>query len=303
MNIAETLQFDGLRGQLRRDEPMGRHVSWRCGGTADRFYVPEDAEDLATFLPQLPSDEPLLFVGLGSNLLMRDGGWRGTVVLTHASSHRPRIDSGLIYADAGVASPKVARFAALHDLEGAEFLAGVPGCVGGALAMNAGCYGGETWDIVERVATIDRKGAIVERGRDQFDIGYRHCAPKPSREEWFAAAWFRLEPGDGETSRGVMKELLARRTATQPLSLPNAGSVFRNPPRDHAARLIEACGMKGFGRGGAMVSEKHANFIVNPGGKASAADIEWLIQHIQRIVYQMQGVVLATEVRIVGEAA
>jgi UDP-N-acetylmuramate dehydrogenase len=301
MNMAETLQFKGLRGQLRRDEPMSRHVSWRCGGTADRFYIPEDAEDLATFLPQLPDDEPLFFVGLGSNLLVRDGGWRGTVVLTHAASHRPRIDAGLIYADAGVASPKVARFAALQDLEGAEFLAGVPGCVGGALAMNAGCYGGETWDIVERVATIDRKGAIVERGRDQFDIGYRHCAPKPAREEWFAAAWFRLESGDGETSRGVMKELLARRTATQPLSLPNAGSVFRNPPKDHAARLIEACGLKGFGRGGARVSEKHANFIVNPKGVARASDIEWLIQHIQRMVYQMKGVVLQTEVRIVGE--
>jgi UDP-N-acetylmuramate dehydrogenase len=303
MNMAETLQFKGLRGELRRDEPMGRHVSWRCGGTADRLYVPEDAEDLATFLPQLPPEEPLLFVGLGSNLLVRDGGWRGTVVLTHAATHRPRIDSGLIYADAGVASPKVARFAALHDLEGAEFLAGVPGCVGGALAMNAGCYGGETWDIVERVATIDRKGEIVERGREQFDIGYRHCAPKPPREEWFAAAWFRLQRGDGETSRGVIKELLARRIATQPLSLPNAGSVFRNPPKDHAARLIESCGLKGFSRGGARVSEKHANFIVNPKGAARASDIEWLIQHIQRMVYQMKGVVLQTEVRIVGELA
>jgi UDP-N-acetylmuramate dehydrogenase len=169
--------------------------------------------------------------------------------------------------------------------------------------MNAGCYGGETWDIVERVATIDRSGVIVERRRDEFDIGYRHCAPKPQRDEWFAAAWFRLERGDGETSRGVMKELLARRIATQPLSLPNAGSVFRNPPRDHAARLIESCGLKGFSRGGARVSEKHANFIVNPKGAARASDIEWLIQHIQRMVYQMKGVVLQTEVRIVGEPA
>jgi UDP-N-acetylmuramate dehydrogenase len=197
----------------------------------------------------------------------------------------------------------VARFAALHDLEGGEFLAGVPGCVGGALAMNAGCYGGETWDIVERVATIDRSGNIVRRTRDEFEIGYRHCAPKPAREEWFAAAWFALQRGDGETSRGVMKELLARRIATQPLSLPNAGSVFRNPPKDHAARIIESCGLKGFSRGGARVSEKHANFIVNPKGAASASDIEWLIQHIQRMVYQMKGVVLQTEVRIVGEAA
>ncbi|HUQ74757.1 MAG TPA: UDP-N-acetylmuramate dehydrogenase [Burkholderiales bacterium] len=300
--MAETAQFQGLRGQLRQGEPMGRHVSWRAGGVADRFYVPADLNDLGEFLHQLPPAEPLLFVGLGSNLLVRDGGYRGTVVMTHAAGHRPRMESGLIYAEAGVASPKVARFAAMHDLEGAEFLAGVPGCVGGALAMNAGCYGGETWDIVERVVTIDRAGKLVLRTKDEFDIGYRHCVPKPAREEWFAAAWFRLEPGDGETSRGVMKELLARRIATQPLSLPNAGSVFRNPPRDHAARLIESCGLKGFARGAAQVSDKHANFIVNPHGAARASDIEWLIHHIQRMVYQMKGVVLQTEVRIVGEA-
>jgi len=303
MNMAETRQFGALRGQLKANEPMSRHVSWRCGGVADRFYVPADLDDLSAFLRQLPPDEPLLFVGLGSNLLVRDGGWRGTVVMTHAAHHRPRMEQGLVYADAGVASPKVARFAALHDLEGAEFLAGVPGCVGGALAMNAGCYGGETWDIVERVATIDRSGKVVQRRRGDFDIGYRHCVPQPPREEWFAAAWFRLQRGDGETSRGVIKELLARRIATQPLSLPNAGSVFRNPPQDHAARLIESCGLKGFGRGGARVSEKHANFIVNPHGAARAADIEWLIQHLQRMVYQMKGVLLQTEVRIVGEAA
>jgi UDP-N-acetylmuramate dehydrogenase len=303
MNMSDTHRLEGLRGELREGEPMARHVTWRAGGLAERLYVPADIEDLAAFLRQLPAEEPLLFVGLGSNLLVRDGGWRGTVVMTHSAKRRPAMDAGLVYAEAGVASPKVARFAALHDLEGAEFLAGVPGCVGGALAMNAGCYGGETWDLVERVLTIDRTGALHSRSKDDFDIAYRQCTPKASGDEWFAAAWFRLEPGDGETSRGVMKELLARRIATQPLSLPNAGSVFRNPPRDHAARLIESCGLKGFERGGARVSEKHANFIVNPGGVARAADIEWLIQHIQRIVYQMKGVVLQTEVRIVGEPA
>jgi UDP-N-acetylmuramate dehydrogenase len=302
MNMAE-LQIQGLRGELRRDEPMGRHVSWRSGGKADRFYLPADLDDLGDFLSQLPPEEPLLFVGLGSNLLVRDGGFRGTVVMMHSAKLRPRMESGLIYAEAGVASPKVARFAAMHDLEGAEFLAGVPGSVGGALAMNAGCYGGETWDIVQRAVTIDRSGRLVLRGKDEFEISYRHCAPKPEREEWFAAAWFGLPRGDGETSRGVIKELLGRRIATQPLSLPNAGSVFRNPPKDHAARIIEACGLKGFARGGARVSEKHANFIVNPKGAASAADIEWLVQHIQRMVYQMKGVVLNTEVRIVGEPA
>jgi UDP-N-acetylmuramate dehydrogenase len=303
MNMADTLQFKALRGQLRRDESMARHVSWRAGGPADRFYIPADLDDLSAFLAQLPEGEPLLFVGLGSNLLVRDGGWRGTVILTHGASRRPSMDDGMVYADAGVASPKVARFAAQHHLEGAEFLAGIPGTIGGALAMNAGCYGGETWDIVERVAMIDRYGKVTTRTREAFDIGYRHCFPTPARKEWFVGAWFQLKPGDGDTSRGIMKELLARRIATQPLSLPNAGSVFRNPPKDHAARLIEACGLKGFARGGARVSEKHANFIVNPEGKGNAADIEWLVKHIQRMVFQMKGVVLSTEVRVVGEPA
>ncbi len=303
MIMSEINRLSGLRGELRHDEPMARHVSWRAGGAADRCYQPADTDDLALFLRGLPPGEPLLFVGLGSNLLVRDGGWRGTVILTHGAKKRPAMDGGLIYAEAGVASPKVARFAALHDLEGAEFLAGVPGCVGGALAMNAGCYGGETWDLVERVQTVDRAGVLRQRPKGDFEIGYRQCTPKAPGEEWFAAAWFRLEPGDGETSRGLIKELLARRIASQPLSLPNAGSVFRNPPREHAARLIESCGLKGFERGGARVSEKHANFIVNPGGAARAADIEWLIQHIQRIVYQMKGIVLQTEVRIIGEPA
>ncbi len=304
MNMAETLRFQKLRGELKRDAPMGRHVSWRAGGRADRCYVPADMGDLAAFLRQLPPEEPLLFVGLGSNLLVRDGGFRGTAILMHAATHRPEVRDGMVYAEAGVASPKVARFAAMHDFEGAEFLAGIPGTVGGALAMNAGCYGGETWDIVARVATLDRRGNIAVRGRSEFDIGYRHCAPKTAAgDEWFVAAWFWLKPGDGAASRAVIKELLARRVATQPLGLPNAGSVFRNPPKLHAAHLIESCGLKGFERGAARVSEKHANFIVNPGGAASAADIEWLIRHVQRMVYQMKGVYLATEVRIVGEEA
>jgi len=195
----------------------------------------------------------------------------------------------------------VARYAALHDLQGAEFLAGVPGTVGGALAMNAGCYGAETWDIVDSVETINRAGQIFVRRKPEFEIGYRHCQPASLREEWFTGATFTLEPGDGEASRAKIKELLARRIASQPLSLPNAGSVFRNPPEDHAARLIEDCGLKGLSRGGARVSEKHANFIVNPEGLALASDIEWLIQDVQRKVLEMKGVKLVPEVQIVGE--
>jgi UDP-N-acetylmuramate dehydrogenase len=307
MNMSETLDFRGLRGTLRLDEPMARYTTWRAGGRAARLYQPADLEDLAGFLRQLPAGEPLVFVGLGSNLLVRDGGLRGTVVLTHAAAKRPELLLGRVYAEAGVASPKVARFAALHDLAGAEFLAGVPGSVGGALAMNAGCYGSETWDIVERAVTIDRGGELRSREKAEFEISYRHCAIRQGgvlgQDDGFVAAYFRLGQGDGEASRAKIKAFLARRVASQPLQLPNAGSVFRNPIADHAARLIEACGLKGLERGGARVSEKHANFIVNPKGAAKAADIEWLIATVRARVLEQTGVDLQPEVRIVGEAA
>lgn len=314
--MSETAPMAGLRGELRLDEPMARHVSWRAGGAAARAYVAADLDDLAVFLRQLPAGEPVAFIGLGSNALVRDGGFRGTVVLTHAATKRPQLiesaapsmtgAAGLVYAEAGVASPKVARFAAQHGLAGAEFLAGIPGSVGGALAMNAGCYGAETWDIVERAQMIDRSGNISERPAGDFAIGYRHCALAGRRigeDEWFCGAYFRLPAGDGEASRARIKDLLAKRIASQPLSLPNAGSVFRNPPGDHAARLIESCGLKGLQRGGASVSEKHANFIVNPHGAARAADIEWLIETVGARVKAATGIELHTEVRIFGDPA
>jgi UDP-N-acetylmuramate dehydrogenase len=149
------------------------------------------------------------------------------------------------------------------------------------------------------VAMIDRRGKVTRRTREEFDIGYRHCVPKPPRKEWFAAAWLKLKPGDGDTSRGIMKELLARRIATQPLSLPNAGSVFRNPPRDHAARLIEACGLKGVRVGGAAISPKHANVIVNLGG-ASAADVLALMVRMRDAVRDRFGITLSPEVELLG---
>ena len=292
MNMAETVHFR---------EPMARHVSWRAGGPADRAFFPSSVDELAAVLRSVPPHEPILFVGLGSNLLVRDGGFRGSAILMHSARKAPRMEGTLVYAEAGVASPKVARFAAAQHLTGAEFLAGIPGTVGGALAMNAGCYGAETWDIVTRVRSIDRAGMIHERHKSEYEIGYRHC--RFPAEEWFIGAFFELRRGDGEASRARIKELLARRMATQPLQLPNAGSVFRNPPGDHAARLIEACGLKGRARGGARVSEKHANFIVNPDGAASAADIEALILEVRATVLERTGVELVPEVRIVGEAA
>jgi UDP-N-acetylmuramate dehydrogenase len=252
-------------------------------------------------------DEPVLFAGLGSNLLVRDGGLRGTVIFTHAVLNRIQLETAanaapLVYAEAGVASPKVSRFAALHALAGAEFFAGIPGTVGGALAMNAGCYGGETWRVAERVTTLNRRGELNTRVPADYAIGYRSVRLGVAAEEWFVSAHFRFAPGDGAAARATVKQLLERRIATQPLGQPNAGSVFRNPPDDHAARLIEACGLKGRREGGAAISDKHANFIVNLGG-ASAADIEALMALAERAVHEKFGIRLEREVRIVGEPA
>jgi len=293
-----------LRGVLRLNEPMAKHVSWRAGGAAARAYAPADHEDLAAFLGTLPEDEPVCFVGLGSNLLVRDGGYRGTVVLMHSSHGEMRMEGNFVYAEASVACPKVARFAATQGLEGAEFLAGIPGTVGGALAMNAGCYGSETWDVVAKALTISRAGNLSERSAEEFETRYRHVGLRGSRlgeEEWFLAAWFRFRHGEENPARARIKELLERRIATQPLALPNAGSVFRNPPGDHAARLIEACGLKGCQIGGARISEKHANFIVNPKRRARAGDIEALIGRARQAVKDRFGIELVPEVRIVGE--
>jgi UDP-N-acetylmuramate dehydrogenase len=296
-----------MRGELRSNEPMARHVTWRAGGPADAAYFPLDLSDLGRFLRALPASEPVHFVGLGSNLLVRDGGLRGTVIFTHRSLRALRLvprgqgDSAEIHAEVGVASPKVARFAALHELAGAEFLAGIPGTVGGALAMNAGCFGGETWGIVAKVTTLDRKGTLRERAREDYEIDYRHVRLRTGGEEWFVSATLRLQRGSGKESRSKIAELLKRRIATQPLADPNAGSVFRNPKGDYAARMIEACGLKGHVIGGAAISDKHANFIVNRGG-ARAADIEALIELAESRVKEKLGIALEREVRIVGDA-
>ncbi len=311
MDMAQAKHLQALRGELRLNEPMAKHVSWRAGGTAARTYAPVDLDDLAAFLPTVPVTEGLYFCGLGSNLLIRDGGLKATVVFTHwALRQITLLNTGErdieFHAGAGIASPKAARFAALHGAQGAEFLAGIPGTIGGALAMNAGCYGGETWDLVSGVTTIDRAGALHQRGRDEFRVGYRSVKRgSGTAEEWFVSATLRVPRGDGEISRNKIKQLLSQRIASQPLQQPNAGSVFRNPVGDYAARLIEACGLKGTRIGGAEISRKHANFIVNVGGPGvtKAADIESLIELAQKTVREKFGIELEREVRIIGERA
>jgi len=290
---------DELRGEILLDEPLSRHTSWRVGGPARRFYRPADSDDLLVFLRELSPDEPLLWLGLGSNLLVRDGGFDGTVIATRGRLEGLELTGDhLLRAEAGVACAKVARMAARQGLVGSEFLAGIPGTLGGALAMNAGAFGGETWSLVRKVETVDRHGRLRVRLPEDFEIGYRHVRGQPG--EWFIAATLELHEGAVEKGQEQIRQLLDRRSATQPVGLPSCGSVFRNPQGDHAARLIEAAGLKGERIGGACVSEKHANFIINL-GDATAQDIESLVQLVQQRVEDEFGVRLRTEVKIVGE--
>ena len=289
-----------LRGEMLLDEPLSRHTTWRIGGPARRFYRPADSRDLVAFLQTLEPDEPLLWLGLGSNLLVRDGGFPGTVIATRGRLMGLESANGLIRAEAGVPCAQVARFAARAGLTGVEFLAGIPGTLGGALAMNAGAFGGETWQQVSLVETVDRKGIVRERHPDEFDIGYRQV--RGVEGEWFLAAWLKLEQGDATAASRRIRELLEKRAASQPTNQPSCGSVFRNPEGDFAARLIESAGLKGTRVGGAQVSEKHANFIINT-GSATAADIERLIARIQQMVAQKSGVHLVPEVHRVGVEA
>ena len=293
-------QQPALRGELRINEPLVRYNSWRVGGPARQMYLPADAEDLALFLSTLPADEPLLWLGLGSNLLIRDGGFDGTVVVLQGRLNGLRIEGSRVQVEAGVACAKVARACARAGLTGAAFLAGIPGTMGGALAMNAGAFGGETWRIVEAVTMVDRQGVIHERLPSEFGVAYREVE-RPA-EEWFIACRLALASGDSEAEQAAIRALLDRRAATQPTGQPSCGSTFRNPEGDHAARLIEDCGLKGFRIGGAEVSPKHANFIINV-GDATAADIEAVIAHVHAEVLRHHGVDLHTEVHTVGDAA
>ena len=287
-----------IAGELRENEPMSRHTSWRVGGTADRFFVPASVDDLSLFLQELEQDTPIFWHGAGSNLLVRDGGIRGVVIsAAKILRHLEQVDHYLVRAGSGVPCTQLARQCIRWGFGPSEFFAGIPGTVGGALAMNAGAHGGETWERVESVRTIDRAGRIHERAPDEYTVGYRSVTGPA--DEWFVEATFRFDP-DVTPSKETLEAMLERRKSTQPLGLPSCGSVFRNPPNDFAARLIEAAGLKGYRIGGAEVSPKHANFIINT-GSATATDIEQLIGHVQKTVADVHGVELRHEVRIVGE--
>ena len=287
-----------VQGELRRNEPMSRHTSWRVGGPAELFFIPASIADLQSFLHELDEDAPIFWLGIGSNILVREGGLSGVVIsATKILRDVEQVDHYVVRAGAGVPCTQLARQCIRWGLGPSEFFAGIPGTVGGALAMNAGAHGGETWERVESVRTVDRAGEIHERAPGEYTVGYRSVTGPP--HEWFLEAIFRFDPG-ATASMETLHAMLERRKQTQPLGLPSCGSVFRNPPDDHAARLIETADLKGFSIGGAEVSEKHANFIINR-GDATATDIEELIEHVRQSVTEVHGIELVHEVRIVGE--
>jgi len=295
MAMAVTPEF---APRVRREEPLSRHTSWHVGGPAELFFNPRDRADLSAFLRTVPTAEPIQWIGLGSNLLVRDGGIRGVVISTHGTLDTlERLSATTVRAEAGVACARIARQCVKWGLGPAEFFAGIPGTFGGALAMNAGAFGGETWRHVLKLETIDRHGAIHTRAAAEYRVSYRHVqAPVP--QEWFLSAELTFEARPA-AHRADVAALLERRKATQPIGEWSCGSVFTNPPGDHAARLIEAAGLKGFRIGDASVSDKHANFIINH-GQASAQDLERLIRHVRDTVARVHGVMLEPEVRIVG---
>ncbi|MGB1741880.1 MAG: UDP-N-acetylmuramate dehydrogenase [Cycloclasticus sp.] len=288
-----------LAGQLKEREPLARYTSWRVGGEADYFYKPANIEDTQHYLRSLSGDESVLWLGLGSNVLVRDGGVRGVVIYTRGClKQMEQTPDELLMVEAGVPCALVAKFAAEKNLSGAEFLAGIPGTMGGALAMNAGAFGGETWPLVKRVVMLNRHGDLIERQANEFTVGYRSVSV--AEDEWFVACYLDLPKGVHEEGREKIRQLLAKRSKTQPTNIPSGGSVFKNPEGDYAARLIEATGLKGYRLGGAQVSEKHANFILNT-GEATAKDIESLIDDVKNQVKEQHGVLLETEIRIIGE--
>ncbi len=288
-----------LKGRVMFDESLAKHNSWRVGGPADVFFIPANKHDLVLFLQALPANLPIFWLGLGSNVLIRDGGVRAAVIETHGALNEiTQLSDTEIWCDAGVTCAKLAKQCAKWNLGSAEFFAGIPGTLGGALAMNAGAFGGETWKHVVEVETINRRGEIQRRMPTDYVVSYRHVSGPV--DEWFLGARLNFVSSDAD-GQAEIRALLARRKETQPIGEPSCGSVFTNPPGNYAARLIEDAGLKGFQIGDARVSNKHANFIINEGA-ATAAQLEQLIQLVITTVKKKFGIELIPEVRIVGEA-
>jgi UDP-N-acetylmuramate dehydrogenase len=299
--VTPALRIDArFEPRIQRDEPMSRHTSWHVGGPADVFFTPKDRADLLAFLEVLPTGTPLFWLGLGSNLLVRDGGIRGVVIDTTGLDQLESIDATTLYADAGVPCARIARRCISLELGPAEFFAGIPGCLGGALTMNAGAFGGETWPRVRAVDVCDARGRERRRDAREYSYSYRRIVP-PVPGEFFLGAVLEFEHRPGLTD-DALRDMIARRKESQPIGEWSCGSTFTNPKGDHAARLIEAAGLKGTRIGDVMVSPKHANFLVNVDA-AKAADVERLVALIQQEVKRQFGATLTPEFRVVGEAS
>lgn len=293
-----TLKLEHCRGELHADYPLARHTSWRVGGCAEYCYYPADLSDLKHFLAQLTGSEPLTWLGLGSNVLIRDGGIKGVVIVTLNRLKSLGFQGQVVRAEAGVTCAKLAKFCGKNGFEAGAFFAGIPGTVGGALAMNAGAFGGQAWEHVVAVETVDRYGVLHFRKPEAFQVQYRQV--DGLGDEYFVAGHFQFPSGNIQSAQEDIKVLLKKRNDSQPIGLYSCGSVFRNPEGDFAARLIESAGLKGTTLGGAEVSEKHANFIVSR-GRATALDIERLIDRVVARVFEVHGVRLQKEVHILGE--
>ena len=276
---------------IKLNEPMSKHCSLRTGGQTSQFFVPQDEAALSNFLKN--NKTQLLFVGLGSNLLVRDRGFDGTTIHTK-NFNSLDISKDFIDSGAGTSLAKLSRFSQANLKYGAEFLSAIPGSVGGALAMNAGAFGSEIWQYVVSVKTINLTGDIQERFPSDYKINYRSVIHHFSGE-FFISARFNF---DLKQPQDNVRDLLHKRNSTQPIGLASCGSVFKNPKDNYAAKLIESSGLKGFCIGGACVSEKHANYIINQ-NNASAMDIENLIAHIQNTIKDKHNVELETEIIII----
>jgi UDP-N-acetylmuramate dehydrogenase len=285
-----------FRGTILLDESLSKYTWMRVGGAADYYVEPVDRNDLAEIAKYFQQNSfPFLILGRGSNILVGDEGIRGAVINLESALSGLRIEGDCVIAEAGVWLQKFADFCIQHDLSGVEMLAGIPGTVGGAIVMNAGAHGGEISDHVVDVEIL-RRGEMMTVLKKDAEFSYRHSA---FEHDIVLNASFHLPKGDREELAKRRRELILKRNETQPLELPNSGSMFKNPPNTFAARLIEQAGLKGKRIGNAQISEKHANFIVNLGG-AKAADIVQLLELARRTVYQNSGIQLELEVRLFG---
>jgi UDP-N-acetylmuramate dehydrogenase len=282
------------------DVSMKKYNTWRVGGVAEYYVEISSEAALQKIFSINKLQKPITVIGVGSNLLIRDGGIKGTVINLSRGLKNIFLDHHLIFAECGISCSSLARFSAKNNKKNCAFLAGIPGSVGGALAMNAGCYGGEIWQFVSKVKIMNHEGDFHIKDKQSFEIGYRSV--KKKEDEIFIGAWFNFpsKENNDENEEKKIDDLLKLRRSNQPLNWPTAGSTFRNPEQNFAAKLIEEVGLKGFQIGDARISNKHANFIENV-GDATAKDIEQLIYHAQDKVEELKKIRLQLEVKIIGE--